>query len=516
LYALAILRAIENDRCDPLDRDRETRRRLIRDPTPSDFARLYDAIGQFHSDEERIEAVEVLTCLAEARPNAQDFVDFVPCVVFLLQSESTRLSAAAALAVAVLGLNHPTCFGDHDAVEAVVGLLQNGDTQQKERAADALAALVGDDTIRRQAAAASAIEPLLQLLRNGGGEQKVNAAVALYRLAKSARHRSAIAEAGAAQPLLDLLRSDDEEETTSALFTIIRLAHDNDANRILFFGEGVEATVVQLLDSPTYKRKCRVAEMAAYFVAGSDASQGAFLNGGGVTALLALLRDGRNHDKAHAAFAIGCVGENHDASKQAVVATGGIELLVQSLSCTRGSVQQRAASALQKLLTHDDGVCRRRIYQAGALALLLRVLRGSIDSGKSEAAKLLWSLVKNNEEDIIAMASQGVLKLVADHLQASEDDGGAVAVLNALNYFCKPRGNEDAADDERLGEPSAASARVLGAKSHPTHDPQAPPLRQLDTGKQITVDSSKTHARPSHHLRAKFLDEPPKKLCQTM
>jgi vacuolar protein 8 len=136
---------------------------------------------------------------------------------------------------------------------------------------------------------------------------------------------------------------------------------------------------------------------------GNDANKAAIMKAGAIPPLVQLLRSGSNECRVYAATALshlmGAVASEEgpqfcnvaDRVAAAIVAAGAIPLLVELLRSDSDEGKTESARALQ-LLFSNGATNKKVIVAAGALPLLVELLQGRLYEGRKNAAFALYCL----------------------------------------------------------------------------------------------------------------------------
>ncbi|KAK3270961.1 hypothetical protein CYMTET_20666, partial [Cymbomonas tetramitiformis] len=245
----------------------------------------------------------------------------------------------------------------------LVGVLVNGDLEQREKAANVLATLADDNQNghRQAIAEAGAIPPLVQLLRDGSAEAKGNAAGALRNLSGDAGCAQAIAEAGAIPLLVQLLRNGSAEAKEKAAVTLGNLSANSNDRRQAIAEVGAIPLLVQLLRDGNVEAK-EMAAGALWYLSRGDGLEQAVAEAGAIPLLVQLLRDGSAEAKGKAAGAFANLSCD-DGCAQAILEVGAIPLLVQLLRDGSAKAKGKAAGALW-YLSRGDGLRKQAVAEA--------------------------------------------------------------------------------------------------------------------------------------------------------
>ncbi|RLN90695.1 hypothetical protein BBJ28_00023488, partial [Nothophytophthora sp. Chile5] len=177
----------------------------------------------------------------------------------------------------------------------------------------------------------------------------------------------------------------------------------NDANRIAIAQEGGISPLVALVRNGTDSQKANAAEALGRLADGNDANRIAIC-----APLVALVRNGTGRQKENAAEVLSRLADGNDANRIAICA--------QLVALVRGgtdSQKEKAAEVLSRL-ADGNNMNRIAIAQEGGIAPLVALVRDGTDSQKENAAEALGRLADGNNMNRIAIAQEGgIAPLVA-------------------------------------------------------------------------------------------------------
>ena len=362
----------------------------------------------------------------------------------------------------------------------LVGLVTNGNSMGKERAASALLHLSVDVVNQMQIAKVGGIPPIVQLLDDGTEKAHEHAVAALARLAhdnpdnqtqiakklvgllsnptEGAQKRSAhvlwqlaetnpgapnrIVNAGAISPLVALLGTGSLEAKEEAVGALTCLAHNNPSNQL-----AIARGLVGLLGAGTAEAQEQVTQMLIKFAQHPD-NRMAIAESGAVQRLVIQLKgQGETSVKAQelAATALSHLAGDSMANAASVATHGGIKPLVSMLVSESPEAQARAASALA-FVTRSSREVQDSVAKEGAIEHLTNLLQtkdpkdpligGSLE-GRFEAAGAVWSLALDNEDTTPNIAAAGAIQhlvklLYEENPNAQKNAAGALAALAAV------------------------------------------------------------------------------------
>ncbi|KAG7379007.1 hypothetical protein PHYPSEUDO_009168 [Phytophthora pseudosyringae] len=273
----------------------------------------------------------------------------------------------------------------HGAIVPFVALLHSESDQLRDQAVQTLANLAVDKVNGIQILREEGLLPLVNVLRDGTDYQKGQAARGLANLAIDATNIDAITRAGAIPSLVNILRGrcDKKDEATRAL---ANLAFKFDSRRAIINAGAIEPLVEQLQREHDSFMRPPVAIRALANLALNAESRNSIVNSGAVCHFVALLHDGSDLQKSHAARALANLAAEREHHSE-IIRVGAIPALVTLLSCEVDNVKEKAAVAFANLSM--DSASRGEIANAGAIVPLVALLRDGTERQTEHALRVL-------------------------------------------------------------------------------------------------------------------------------
>ena len=173
----------------------------------------------------------------------------------------------------------------------------------------------GEEKIQLAVEAEGALPLLVALLRDGGDRTKYEAALTLGTLAEdNAQVAQAIEACGGREPLEALAQDPRDGEM---VLPQPRRSRESRPNPV---------QVVKALESGTSDEQCKAAEQLGKWAATSDEKRAAIRQAGGCEGLVALVVNGGEDAKWHAARALRNLA-NHPEAKESILKADGIAIL---------------------------------------------------------------------------------------------------------------------------------------------------------------------------------------------
>ncbi|EIE20347.1 hypothetical protein COCSUDRAFT_83547 [Coccomyxa subellipsoidea C-169] len=264
-----------------------------------------------------------------------------------------QAAAAAALTSFVQGFAPgPEEVARFRGIPKLVDLLCSSSETVKERAAEALLAVVGKDAGSQAALRESGGVPsVLSLIQSstGAGHSRAaeHAAALLYRLTFYQAAHAELQAAGCIEALVPLLHSGEARLKRHAVWAVQNLTEQPDQATLL------EPAAIALSN----------------LAAGTEAHKERIVDAGALPVLVKLL----SHQE-EAAGALGSLVRGHTANQEAVRAAGAIARLISLVTTSAPAVRGQAAWALQAL-TEGNAACQEDFRQSGGVASLTGLLR---------------------------------------------------------------------------------------------------------------------------------------------
>lgn len=249
----------------------------------------------------------------------------------------------------------------------------------------------------------AAIEALVRKLSSRSIEECRAAATEIRSLSKrSTDNRILIAEAGAIPPLVNLLATDDVVTQENAVTSILNLSiYEN--NKGLIMLAGAIPPIVQVLRNGSMEAR---ENAAAVLFSLSVADENKIIIGasGAMPALVELLQNGSTRGKKDAATALFnlCI---YQGNKSRAVKAGIITALSKMLTDLNNSMVDEALTILSVLSSHQEA--KISIVKASIIPILIDLLRRDLPRNKENAAAILLSLCKRDNENLACIRRLG-------------------------------------------------------------------------------------------------------------
>lgn len=246
-----------------------------------------------------------------------------------------------------------------------------------------------------------AIERLVRKLSSHSIEERRSAVAEIRSLSKrSTDNRILIAEAGAIAILVNLLTSEDVIIQENAVTSMLNLSiYEN--NKGLIMLAGAIPSIVQVLRTGTMEAR---ENSAATLFSLSLADENKIIIGasGAIPALIELLENGSPRGRKDAATALFnlCI---YQGNKGRAVRAGIVSALSKML--TSSSMVDESLTILSVLASHHD--TKIAIVKACLIPVLIDLVRTGLARNKENAAAILLSLCKRNNENLACISRLG-------------------------------------------------------------------------------------------------------------
>lgn len=267
-----------------------------------------------------------------------------------------------------------------------------------------------DGTFRDVSGDIAAIEALVRKLSSWSIEERRAAATEIRSLSKrSTDNRILIAEAGAIPALVNLLTTDDVVTQENAVTSILNLSiYEN--NKGLIMLAGAIPSIVQVLRSGSMEAR---ENAAATLFSLSVADENKIIIGasGAMPALVELLQNGSTRGKKDAATALFnlCI---YQGNKSRAVKAGIITALSKMLTDLNNCMVDEALTILSVLSSHQEA--KISIVKASIIPVLIDLLRTGLPRNKENAAAILLSLCKRDNENLACISRLGAVIPLAE------------------------------------------------------------------------------------------------------
>ena len=235
------------------------------------------------------------------------------------------------------------------------------DAENKADAAEALGYMAygGDPKVQAAVQAEGGIPPLVQLLQEGGARAKREVAFALQHLAEDNKQiAEGIVSCGGRRPLEALAKDKEDETGRDCAQEVLKLLPEaSEAEAEAEAGASRRRNRVEVkvkaLENGTSDEQCKAAEQLGNWAAASDDKRDEINKFGGCEALVALVVNGSEDAKWHAARALRYLA-NHAEAKERMLKADGIAVLTPLAKHGKGKVKEAASEALSLLSLADS------------------------------------------------------------------------------------------------------------------------------------------------------------------
>ena len=289
---------------------------------------------------------------------------------------------------------------------------------------------------------AGAVEPLVQLLRSPGSDA-ADAARALARL--SMNNAVEVGADGAIPRLVEMLRLGDDERKWSAAMALRNIASDGESLQAAVASAGAIPPLVELLrgggdGSNSSARAKKHAARALLHLMGSVDMIKSIVRAGAISPFVVLLRHARGDGQVFATAGLGMIASTGGEYQLAVARAGAIPPLIQMMQhaedyevtdfqFTPKETAVLTLGSLSEWRGNKDVV--KAVKSAGAVPLLVGLLRRGVEGEQVSAAEVLGNLIRRSRDfrqakDQAAIAGAGAISALIEMLQrAAGLDAGA-------------------------------------------------------------------------------------------
>lgn len=271
-------------------------------------------------------------------------------------------------------------------------------------------------------------------LDNGNVEQKSRAAFEARILTKtSIFSRSCLVEAGSVPLLLLLLASSDSSAQENAIAALLNLSKYTRSRSEMVENWGLEMIVGVLNKGITIKAKQHAAAVLFYLASNADHGNLIGKEPEAIPSLISLIKDGTDRSVKNGLVAIFGLLKNHENHKR-ILAAQAIPLLVNILKAhEKEELVTDSLAILATLAEKSDGTME--ILRFGALHVAVEVMSFSSTTsrlGKEHCVSLLLSLSMNGGENVVAHLVKSSSLMESLYSQLSEGTSKASKKASSL------------------------------------------------------------------------------------
>ncbi|KAK9901239.1 hypothetical protein WJX75_001832 [Coccomyxa subellipsoidea] len=360
----------------------------------------------------------------------------IPKLVALLGSSSETVkerAIEALLAVVGKDASNQSRLRESGGVPSVLSVMQGAGGAAHSRAAEHAGALLYRLTFYQTAhadlQAAGCIQALVPLLQSGDARLKRHAVWAIQNLtAGGPETEEAICAAGGVPALLSLIRSCIEEPEQATLLepatvALLNLAAGSDAHKEAIVEADALPVLVKLL---THQGQMagHAARALWNLTSKHTANQDAVREAGAIPPLVDLLaapntikgsKNGAVPAQEEASGALGSLARGHPPNQDAVRAAGAIARLISLVTSGTPAVRGQAAWALQAL-TEGNAACREDFKNSNGVAALTGLLRFPEQWNWTPAVGTLKNVAQGERPMTDALLAEGAVPVLVDLL----------------------------------------------------------------------------------------------------
>ncbi|CAK8537024.1 unnamed protein product [Lathyrus sativus] len=271
-------------------------------------------------------------------------------------------------------------------------------------------------------------------LDNGNVEQKSRAALEARVLTKtSIFSRSCLVEAGSVPLLLLLLASSDSSAQENAIAALLNLSKYTKSRSEMVENWGLEMIVGVLNKGITIKAKQHAAAVLFYLASNADHGNLIGKEPEAIPSLISLIKDGTDRSVKNGLVAIFGLLKSHENHKR-ILAGQAIPLLVNILKAhEKEDFVTDSLAILATLAEKSDGTME--ILRFGALHVAVEVMSPSSTTsrlGKEHCVSLLLSLSMNGGENVVAHLVKSSSLMESLYSQLSEGTSKASKKASSL------------------------------------------------------------------------------------
>ncbi|KZV18494.1 U-box domain-containing protein 10-like [Dorcoceras hygrometricum] len=289
-----------------------------------------------------------------------------------------------------------------------------------------------DGSLRDVTGDFAAVEALVRKLSSRSIEKRRAAVAEIRSLSKrSTDNRILLAEAGAIPVLVSMLTSEDSEIQENAVTSVLNLSIF-DYNKGLIMLANAIPSIVLVLRAGTMEAK---ENAAATLFSLSLADENKIIIGasGAIQALVDLLQNGSSRGKKDAATALFnlCI---YQGNKGRAVRAGIIPALLKMLTDSSSLMVDESLTILSVLANHHEA--KVAIVKASTIPILIDLLRTGLPRNKENAAAILLSLCKRDNENLGCLSRLGAV-IPLTELAENGTERAKRKATSLLEHLCK-------------------------------------------------------------------------------
>lgn len=403
-------------------------------------------------------------------------------------AELVRSGTTVQKGVAAYALGRLACTNDNmediakaGALQPLITLIDRGTDSQKGFAVYALSRLADSNEVKRALRELPVVAPLVQLLSADNAIHREHAAYAVASLAEYGAYNREIIKSGGDLALINVVKAEDEASKEHAAYALGCLAYNRFDSKQIGRHGGI-APLVQLARTGTDRQK-HYAACALTTLVLRDENKDLFVRDGGLCAFDQLLGSSSDQLKIAALSGLGRLGEKEVVLQGAVIkhvlhllrtgravvretalvtmncffkctrnrdlikGLGIIKDLVDAVRTGSDAIKKHAAYFLA-YATGEDPNCHAQIVQAGAIPLLVELLRGEARAPKRNATVALWKLAMRNAAYRQLAVDSGAIPLISELLRSGDKAQKTQAAIAVYHFASEDQTNAQAFEHE--------------------------------------------------------------------
>ncbi|XP_073303199.1 U-box domain-containing protein 11-like [Primulina huaijiensis] len=262
-----------------------------------------------------------------------------------------------------------------------------------------------DGSLRDVAGDFAAVEALVRKLSSRSIEERRAAVAEIRSLSKrSTDNRILLAEAGAIPILVSMLTSEDSEIQENAVTSVLNLSIFDNNKGLIMLANAIPSIVLVLRAGSMEAKENAAATLFSLSLA--DENKIIIGASGAIQALVDLLQNGSSRGKKDAATALFnlCI---YQGNKGRAVRAGIITALLKMLTDSSNLMVDESLTILSVLANHHEA--KVAIVKASTIPILIDLLRTGLPRNKENAAAILLSLCKRDNENLGCLSRLGAV-----------------------------------------------------------------------------------------------------------
>ncbi|XP_073146870.1 U-box domain-containing protein 11-like [Henckelia pumila] len=262
-----------------------------------------------------------------------------------------------------------------------------------------------DGSLRDVTGDFAAVEALVRKLTSRSLQERRAAVAEIRSLSKrSTDNRILLAEAGAIPILVSMLTSEDSEIQENAVTSVLNLSIFDNNKGLIMLANAIPSIVLVLRAGSMEAKENAAATLFSLSLA--DENKIIIGASGAIQALVDLLQNGSSRGKKDAATALFnlCI---YQGNKGRAVRAGIITALLKMLTDSSSLMVDESLTILSVLANHHEA--KVAIVKASTIPILIDLLRTGLPRNKENAAAILLSLCKRDNENLSCLSRLGAV-----------------------------------------------------------------------------------------------------------